>query len=281
MNPRPAPHHSVKAPKASSWSVPAVDRVVAHLRPEQHPELAEGDLIFGNRLSWMQRVMNISGDFLTHVGVVALVEDEIAVIELGPQGCFTRTVDEFTSRYRFYAFGRPSMHAACVRRVVASAQDDLRRADRTYSMAACCLLEAFMLARRLFPERFESRLNSLGRRMTRWFLRWVSSTDVTCSGFVYELLQSAPCRHCRPDLSWPTRPRVSPLDQAPWLSDVRPHDCVQPEMRHDVVRTLVMPYDLWSALRYDFKVIVRDGVTTVVVDNFDGDPDPTTVQIAS
>jgi hypothetical protein len=27
---------------------------------------AAGDLIFGNRLSWMQGVMNVSGDFRSH-----------------------------------------------------------------------------------------------------------------------------------------------------------------------------------------------------------------------
>jgi hypothetical protein len=252
-----------------------VDRAVTRLRSRWVPERGtswapeEGDIIFGNRLSWMQRVMNVSGDYLSHCGIIARVDGQLAVIEVGPGGCFSRTLEDFVAAYRFIAYLRPRMHPACLRQVVEAATSELDRREATYSNAACWLLEAFMLGRRYLPAACEPLLNRLGNAAASWLVDRSESSDVTCSGFLFDCL-SAACDRCRPQLSWPVRPRTSPWIMAPWLTDVRSNPPDPASKQHpQVTRALIMPYDLWAAIRFDHKVVVDNGQTTVIVDYVD------------
>lgn len=238
---------------------------------------AEGDLIFGNRLSWMQGVMNVSGDFLSHIGIVAVVDGELSVIELGPGGCFTRSYEVFTKAYRFHALARPQMHPQCLAEVVRVAKRHLQTRELTYSMNACSLLEVFMLARRYSPQRAEEGINRLGVRAASWLVKRSPATDVTCSGFVYECL-SAACSQCRPMVTWPTRERVAPWCAAPSLTDVRASRSDRGTQQPEVVRTLITPYDLWAAVQYQFKLVVDDDLATLIQDDLD---DPSPMSIAS
>jgi hypothetical protein len=222
-----------------------VDRAVTRLRSRWFPERGtswapeEGDIIFGNRLSRMQRVMNVSGDYLSHCGIIARVDGRLAVIEVGPGGCFSRTLEDFVAADRFIAYLRPRMHPACLRQVVEAATSELDRREATYSNAAC------------------------------WLLDRSESSDVTCSGFLFDCL-SAACDRCRPQLSWPVRPRTSPWIMAPWLTDVGSNPPDPASKQHpQVTRALIMPYDLWAAIRFDHKVVVDNGQTTVIVDYVD------------
>lgn len=255
--------------------------------------LRAGDIIFGNRLSWMQRIMNVSGDYLGHCGIVAPADrdgdseerttardEDLRVIELGPSGVFTRTIEQFVGAYRFFSVGRLRMHPRCIERVVTESERRLVADEMTYSMAACTLLEAFMLARRYAPERFEEHVNRFGVAAADRLVRQSPSTDITCSGFVYECVLEA-CELCRPQVTWPTRRRVPPWQAAPWLTDVVPVRAVRPRQNHDALRTLLMPYDLWAALPFDVKFVVRGDTATVIHDHFDDDPSPISMPIAS
>jgi len=249
-----------------------IDRVVTHLGDQRVSETGgsvapeEGDIVFGNRLSWMQRIMNVSGDYLSHCGIVVRIDGRLAVIEVGPDGCFNRTLEDFVAAYRFTAYLRPRMHPACLDQVVAAACVELDRGDATYSMAACWLLEVFMLGRRYLPAQCEPLLNRLGSAAAGRLVDQSDPSDVTCSGFLYDCLQTA-CGRCRPELSWPARRRTPPWKMSPWLTDVRanPTDSAPPQ-RPEITRALIMPYDLWAAVPFERKVVVDQGHTTVIVD---------------
>jgi hypothetical protein len=112
-----------------------------------------------------------------------MIDGELSIIELGPDGCFTRSFETFTKAYRFHAFGRPQMHPHCLAAVVRVAKHHLHAGELTYSMSACSLLEAFMLARRYAPQRAECGINRFGTRAAARLVERSASTDVTCSGF--------------------------------------------------------------------------------------------------
>lgn len=258
-------------------------RVTRRRRPTADTfELRPGDIIFGNRLSWMQRIMNVSGDYLGHCGIITErgAGDDLRVIELGPNGVFTRTIDQFVGAYRFFAVGRLRMHTECIRQVVAESERRLAADTMTYSMAACALLETFMLARRFAPARVEDCVNRFGVAAAGRLVERSPDTDITCSGFVYECVLDV-CDRCRPRIAWPTRDRIPPWEAAPWLTDVVPTRGQRPTQDHDALRTLLMPFDLWSSLEFDVKWVVRGDTATVIHDHFDDDPSPISMPIAS
>jgi hypothetical protein len=110
-----------------------------------------GDLLFGNRLSAVQMVLNLSADQWTHVALVVdpgRSRHQLRTAELGPRGCLSRTVDEFRLAYRSVGLARPAMGPACRHRVLDAARLHLDVGDVTYSWRYCMLVGGAGLARR-------------------------------------------------------------------------------------------------------------------------------------
>lgn len=225
-----------------------------------------GDLLFGNRLSPLQRVMVLSGDPWTHSAVVGSVGGELRTIEMGPHGCFSRSVEAFVSAYRFVGHARLDMGRPCVAAIAARAEQELELGRLRYSWQACALLELVALARRIAPAGWEEPIVRSGARVAAAYTGRATTDAVTCSGFVARCL-SAACPACRPRLRWPARDRVPPWRGGATATDVRPGSAVAwPSREQAVLELFTAPSDLWVADGVGVRTVVHPGLTTVLVD---------------
>lgn len=240
--------------------------MAARLLLDAHPfEVRRGDVLFGNRLSPLQRVMVLSGDPWTHSALVGRVDGDLRTIEMGAHGCFSRTVEEFSAAYRFVGHARLDMGPACVAAVAARAERELAAGRLRYSWPACALLESVALARRISPASWEERIVRWGVRAASAHTRRASPDAVTCSGFVARCLAAA-CEACRPTLAWPARDRVAPWRGGATATDVRPGSASTAASSPAVLELLSTPSDLWVAACLGVRSVVRPGLTTVLVD---------------
>ena len=181
----------------------------------------QGDLLFGNRLSWIQMIFNVSADQWTHAAVVVEVGDEVRTIEIGESGCFSRPVAEFFDVYRQVGLARPAMEPACQERVATTAQLHLEVCDITYSWPYCTLVGVSAVLRRLLPERAATRLVGLSERLAAFLEARRPRSDATCSSFVAAVVDAA-CDDCRLRFHWPARSRTPPWRARPSVTDVMP-----------------------------------------------------------
>lgn len=222
-------------------------------------------MIFGNRLSWVQRVMNITKDPWTHAAVVANVGADLRTVELGPDGCFSRSIDEFTSAYRIVGIARPAMSPTCRGAIGAAAASVLASAEISYSWRTAAVLQTVALARTCGPALIERLTIRLGARLAERVARRIGPDQLTCSGFVDRCLAAA-CETCAPAPLWPVRPRLAPWRTMPDAADI----CVGVH-RHridsrPVVRFMTTPTDLWAAGCWASRTVVRGADVTVVAD---------------
>lgn len=229
------------------------------LRPEP------GDVLFGNRLSPVQATMNVSKDPWTHCAVVGSGPDGLATRELGPRGCFSRSLPDFFAAYRHVGLARLAGSVACRRAIAIEADAALQAATTSYSWAACTLLESVALARCFAPGRFEPAILRVGVGSARRLAASLGSDRLTCSGFVDRCL-SAACAECRPRTVWPRRGRVAPWRAVPSVTDVASARRVAVVTDPDVVRLLSNPTDLWVSDGWETRAVVRPDMTTVLID---------------
>jgi hypothetical protein len=259
---------STYEPSDPSWVPPSL-RQVASIRiaiDSQRPAYQRGDMLFGNRLSTLQAVMNVSGDLITHSAIVGLVDGQLRAIEMGPKGCTSRLIEDFCSAYRFVGLGRLAMDDCCVDRVASAAENHFANKSLAYSWRSCALLEVVSLLRRGLPARAEELVVAGGLRLAQSSAARHGQHKVTCSGFVSMCVDAA-CTACRPPLVWPSRRRPVPFRGAPSVTDVRPAER-EPldDSLQDAVRVLTMPSDLWVSTPFAFKAVLQDGRQTLLFD---------------
>jgi hypothetical protein len=229
-----------------------------------------GDLIFGNRLSLVQRLNTLSGDSLTHGGVIADIEGAIRVIEFGARGCFSRSIDEFTSAYRFVAHGRLDISPVCRRAIADEARRLLSSKELRYSWLTVGMIGILSLARRTSPAAMERLVIQISTLVATRVLRHLGHDKVTCSGFVARCVDAA-CDSCQPELEWPARPRT-----APWRGCVTATDAVAgtanswATKNHKLASKMSTPSDLWVSFRYVFRAVVRRDGNTLLFDLSNG-----------
>lgn len=223
-----------------------------------------GDVIFGNRLSAVQRLNTLSGDSLTHTGIVVSGAGGLRVVELGARGCFSRPLGKFVSAYRVTAVGHTAVSAPCRARIVERAQQlDETKAIR-YSWGNVGLAGSMALARRMVPEGLQPRWIPLSLRIAERIVARIERDSTTCSGLVVFCLEAA-CDNCRPYVSWPMRPR-----DRPWRGCTTPTDAVRSDRAGAatgrLARALVTPSDLWVAPCFPERVVSSASGPVVIVD---------------
>ncbi|MCP3988457.1 MAG: hypothetical protein GY724_05270 [Actinomycetia bacterium] len=231
-----------------------------------------GDLLFGNRLSSVQMVMNLSADQWTHVALVVDTDgsdsnrgsgDGLRTAELGPRGCLSRTVSDFRAAYRYVGLARPMMGPGCRHRVVSNARLQLEVGDVTYSWRYCMLVGGAALARRFAPAAAEPQVIEAGRRVALELEQRVALTDATCSSFIAALLNEA-CGTCRLGVQWPSRQRVPPWRPRPSVTDVAPASPLTSDATEPPTPHLIAPSDLWVADGYELRAVIESDSTTLL-----------------
>ena len=257
--------------------------------PHRHPESAlpltrlrqrcesdafvpqQGDLVFGNRLSWVQMAQNLAADQWTHAALVVELGNELCVIEFGPKGCVTRSLADFRRAYRFIGFARPIASQPCRDRLVSWARDQLGR-QATYSWLHFAVVGFSSLARRLAPERSAP----LVERVSRDAADRVDARNpdaMLCSSFIWDGLMQI-CESCRPHVAWPARDRVVPWRARPSVTDVDHRGSSGPCGAGDrAARLLANPSDIWVAGGYELKVVLDGDHATALLD-LRSDPRP-------
>lgn len=232
-------------------------------------DLRRGDLLFGNRLSSMQAVMNVSADPWTHSAVVGQVGKDLATIEVGPRGCFSRSISDFIAAYRFVGVGRLAMAASCVDSVASKAEQELIDQRISYSWSACAVIEASALARRFLPAASSTWVD----RHTLHVADLVGSRGradaLTCSGFVARCLGAA-CSQCRPVYRWPCRDRIAPWSRPKSVTDLRASSRLDSNRDAATIVRLASPSDLWVLAPFEFRCVVKHDLTTILVDLTNG-----------
>lgn len=233
--------------------------------------LRPGDVIFGRRPSWPQRLLALAGDHLSHCGVVFEQDGALRVAEFGPVGAFSRSVDEFTNAYELHAFLRPAVDPMCATRVARRAVEMIDRDEWTYSWPSGVLLDSGLAIRRVIPRNCESIVSDVVVALACSISRRSGGAALTCSGFVFECLRST-CQSCQLNLSWPTRDRVPGWARSPSVTDSRPVPVTERPLDDTIVRVLVSPFDLWVSVPADFRVVVDHQVVTILQDDIDPPP---------
>lgn len=239
-----------------------------------------GDVVFGRRPSWVQHLLGLAGDFLSHCGVVVDIGGERRVAEFGPQGAFSRPLDEFFSAYELNGYLRLNAHATCREAVATSARERLARNEWTYCWSAGVLLDAGLVVRRYLPSSLDPRLSELVLGLARKLHQRGGDRSITCAGFVLDCVGDT-CADCRSVIGWPSRDRVPGWRTSPSITDAWRRRLVGEVPDGALVRLLVSPFDLWVSLSAEFRVVVDEGVTTVIVDHLDSPPPATPVALAA
>ena len=230
--------------------------------------LQRGDLLFGNRLSWMQRIMVLTGDPWTHAAIVGEVDGELTVIEMGAKkGIASRSIERFVSAYRYYGVARLAMSQDCIDLVATEAEQQLRSPQLRYLMSTCALLEGVSAGRRFIPAAFEGRIVNAAQHEAQRLLDKHGPNIANCAGFVSHCLGAA-CPGCRPDLAIPARPRLSLLRGATTVTDL----CAAPAptplaVGGAIAALLTAPADLWVAPLFDVREVVHGDVSTTIFDD--------------
>lgn len=228
-------------------------------------EFRRGDLLFGNRLSSLQAVMNVSADPWTHSAIVGRVGGALATIEVGPKGCFSRSIADFVAAYRYVGLGRLQMDPECVDAAACEAEERLKHLDLAYSWYACALVEAAALARRFGTRNHEGRLVEVARRLADRLDERQGPRLVTCSGFVAQCVDAA-CAGCWPAPNWPYRSRIVPWRAPTTVTDLRPGARIQGVCSRAASRLLTSPSDLWVSVPFEYRSVIRADLTTVLLD---------------
>lgn len=228
------------------------------------PAPRPGDVVFGNRLSPVQRLNTLSGDSLTHCGVVVMIDGQLQVAELGARGCFFRPLPAFRAAYRVTGIGHSAMSDECRNRFAARAIEVVEQQALRYSWANVGLAGTMALMRRMVPDSAQAAWIKSSTRVAARLLDRVDSHAVTCSGLVVHCFGAA-CDNCRPYLVWPHRQRVAPWRGATTPTDAR--DGVVPEsVMGRVAHALSTPSDLWVATTFPQRTVL-DARATVLIRN--------------
>lgn len=228
------------------------------------PAPRPGDVVFGNRLSAVQRLNTLSGDSLTHGGVLVLREGSLHVAELGARGCFFRPLEDFQAAYRMIGIGHSRMSDLCRERVAARALEIVEEQQLRYSWTNVGLAGTMALARRLVPESVQPAWIRASTRVAGRILDRIDEQEVTCSGLVAHCW-SAACDNCRPYLAWPVRPRVRPWRGATTPTDARRAECAESVVGR-VAAALSTPSDLWVATIFPVRTVIGHRSTVVLID---------------
>jgi hypothetical protein len=231
----------------------------------QPTEFRRGDLLFANRLSSVQALMNLSADPWTHCAVVGQVDGELRTVEVGPRGCFSRSIADFVKAYRYVGLGRLDMTERCIASVAAEAERSLADQDVLYSWPACFLTGIAGLTRRLSPTSASASIIRSALGLADRMSRQHDPRSLTCSGFVVRCIEAA-CGGCRPELQWPCRERIAPWRAAVTVTDLRGSSTSGSRCRAEAVRLLAMPSDLWVSVPFEFRSVTRPDMTTVLFD---------------
>jgi hypothetical protein len=232
----------------------------------QPTEFRRGDLLFANRFSWVQAVMNLSADPWTHCAVVGDVGGELRTIEVGPKGCFSRSIADFVNAYRYVGLGRLKMTETCIGEVAGEAERTLIEQDATYSWSACVLTASAGLTIRVAPKSSETTVVRFTLNLADRMCRRHDPRSLTCSGFVVRCIEAAGERCCRPELRWPCRERIAPWRAAATVTDLRSSSKARVHSRADAIRVLTKPSDLWVLVPFEFRSVTRPDMTTILVD---------------
>jgi hypothetical protein len=226
-------------------------------------DVIPGDIVLSYRRTWMSALMNVTGDRLSHSGVIALLDSNVVVVEMGHHGLFTRNPQKFASRYRRVAIGRLDVHDEC-RQAVADEAVRLYRSGRTrYDWRAVFLIGFANLFRRLAPRWAQGVVIRGAHAVAVRHLAALDADTMSCSGFVDRCL-SVMCPLCHEPAVWPTRARTPMWSSAPSVTDMR-RDPNSGGLTAGV-RCLVNPPDLWVSERWEFKRVSDPGLVTHIQD---------------
>lgn len=252
------------APSATSASSGRGGSVQIREYGDELPAPRPGDVIFGNRLSAVQRLNTLSGDSLTHGGVIVFHDGSLHVAELGARGCFVRRLEDFQSAYRVTGIGHSQMSDVCRERVAARALEVVEQQRLRYSWTNVGLAGTMALARRLVPETTQPAWIRASTRMAGRILDRIDEQAVTCSGLVAHCWNAA-CDNCRPYLAWPIRPRVRPWRGATTPTDARRADVTESVVGR-VAAALSTPSDLWVATVFPVRSVIGPSSTVLLLD---------------
>lgn len=233
------------------------------------PDLLDGDIVFVERRSWMQSIMNRTGDFWSHVAVVCSDSDGQFVVEMGPGGVGRRSLEVFLAAYRRVGVGRLELCPLCRRRLPVEAVRRLNDSSYTYSMEACTLLQRFNLARRIARA---DRKTDLEDRAIRGAIRMLERNPphtLTCSGLVVDLVDTC-CDSCRPAIGWPMRAHVGRGTWIPGPIEVFARPDASRVSDPNIVGLLSTPFDLWVALPFELRFHQSDQGSVVMFEAHDG-----------
>lgn len=258
----PLPGSVVEAPDvAQAVASPAAQvRVFVETTDVAQP----GDIVFGNRLSPVQRWNTVTGDSLTHSGLLIERDGELVVVELGASGCFIRTLADFRAAYRVTAIARTPLSDECRRRVVAHAATLPYTDAVVYSWRNVFAAGLVTFARRVVPDRWQPALLRRVRTFGAAVKRQMPSNGMTCSGLVLACLDHA-CVDCWPDVVWPTRRR-----DRPWRGCTTPTDArfaaVDGAEPGEVANALFTPSDLWATAAIVERFVMYPDHSVLLID---------------
>lgn len=212
-------------------------------------EIQEGDLIFANRGFWLQRLCDLAGDPWLHVGIAAVVDDRLSIVEVGPDGCGSRPLADIVGGYRMMGVGRLPMgrtQCPCRFEVVEWATAQIGKpmvyAWDELNMAGFGALFSRILGS--VPRR-KDRPSAVAERLARVY-RQRDSEHLFCSSFVTAALERC-CERCRPN--------VEPFTIASTIVERMHHEEIGAdaarvaESKHSdlVRRVFTTPTDFWRA----------------------------------
>jgi hypothetical protein len=212
--------------------------------------VAEGDLIFANRGFWLQRLCDLAGDPWLHVGIAAVVDGQMSIVEVGPDGCASRPLAEITGGYRMMGIARLPMarRSTCVDdcrgRVVDWARSQIGR-PLNYAWEELNLAGWGALFARMAGRRRDSLVAPAARAIGKLFDERDSS-HLFCSSFVIAALDQC-CDLCRPVVTPLTVASTIPAQLA-GNAGPRESATVRPAAGRGYRRVFTTPTDLWRSV---------------------------------
>ncbi len=264
--------HAVRA-EALSTVQRKVSEIRIHLDADSlTPE--RGTILFGNRLSSVQKANNVAKLPWTHVAIVGDVAGSLATIELGPRGVFSRSIDEFRSAYRYTGEALLAGDERCRSQVATVAEGYLASGTIRYSWSSCALIGAASLLRCVMPSVLEPVTIAAVEFASRALSGILPANAMSCSAFVLQCIASA-CKTCTPKPVWPRCSAVRLWASMPTVTDL---DSEAPRALiadPGLVQLLTNPSDLWVGCRWSAKAVHKPNKTTLIIDHRT-DPSPTT-----
>ncbi len=190
--------------------------------------------------------------------MVARLEGELRIIELGPHGCGHRSIDEFFSGYRAVGVARPAMNPLCRHKISTWAAGHVD-SDIIYSYERIATAGLASLARRLTPTGLQPSVSAAIRTAGNRSLKRKGERHQFCSTLIANAMKQA-CAACKPFLAWPTRAPI-PLFQDPPDPCQLEHLTNTDFLADESVWTLTTPSDLWVAAAYEQRFFLTDDRT--------------------